>query len=697
MDRGRRGRLHRHALRGAPGRDLERYRYTFALVGIGLLLLPLAPVVGRTINGARLWVRVGPVTFQPGELAKIALAIFFASYLVERRDVLGDFKLRLGELPKPRSSAPILLAWAVSLVVMLAERDLGSSLLFFALFVVMLWVATDRPFYLGTGGVLFVLGSFMSYSAFAHVKERVTVWIDPWSRASGSGFQVVQAMFALGTGGIFGTGLGLGSPQKIPAAATDFIFAAIGEELGLLGTVAVLVAFLLMVGAGLRIALRAERPFEKLLATGLTTILGVQTFIIIGGVIRLVPLTGITLPFVSYGGSSLLANYILLALLLRISHDSNARHAPGDRASRAAAAAAMNGQIRRLGIALMVLFVVLFVQLNYLQVVRAGKLANDPRNTRAVVRDFSRARGDIQTADGVVLARSVDSNDAFKLQREYPEGALFGPITGYFSFSFGTDGVERTYKRRPERPQPRPKPADQPGLFSNEPVTGTVTLSLNAKLQQVAADALGKRKGAVVALDPTTGALLALWSFPSYDPTPLAGHDQAGGAQAWTASTTTRPAAAASGLPPALPAGLDVQGGDGGGGPRPQAGAGHQELPGAAPAPPADLHQDAAQLRRRVVRRHAAQPAEGLVQHRLRPDGPRPRERRTCRPRRRRSASTSGRRSTCPAPARVDLSRRIRLRARPARRWPSRPSASRTCRPRRCRWPSSPPPSPTAA
>ena len=307
--------------------DLERYRYTFALGGIGLLLMPLAPGIGRTINGSRLWVRMGTLTFQPGELAKIALAIFFASYLVERRDVLGDFKLRLGELPKPRYLAPILLAWAASLVVMVAEKDLGSSLLFFALFVVMLWVATGRPFYLGTGGVLFLLGSFMSYQAFAHVRERVTVWLDPWSgtRASSSGYQVVQALFALGTGGVTGVGLGLGSPQKIPAATTDMIYAAFGEELGLLGTMAILVAFLLMVGAGLRIASRTERPFEQLLATGLTVILGVQTFIIVGGVLRVVPLTGVTLPFVSYGGSSLLGSYILLALLLRISHDSNAR------------------------------------------------------------------------------------------------------------------------------------------------------------------------------------------------------------------------------------------------------------------------------------------------------------------------------------------------------------------------------------
>jgi peptidoglycan glycosyltransferase len=211
------------------------------------------------------------------------------------------------------------LAWGLSLVVLIAERDLGSSLLFFALFLAMLWVATARGAYLLIGGGLFVLGSFFAWTTFAHVHDRVKVWVNPWPVADGKGFQTVQALFALAAGGIFGTGLALGSPQRIPAVTTDFIFAAFGEELGLLGTCAVITAFLLMVGAGLRVALRTENPFEKLLATGLTTIIGVQAFIIIGGVTRIVPLTGITLPFVSYGGSSLLANYMLLALLLRVS------------------------------------------------------------------------------------------------------------------------------------------------------------------------------------------------------------------------------------------------------------------------------------------------------------------------------------------------------------------------------------------
>jgi peptidoglycan glycosyltransferase len=302
-------------------RDLERYRYTFMLVGVGLLLLPLVPGVGRNINGARIWVSLGPLNFQPGEFAKIALAIFFASYLVEKREVLGIAARRIGPfaLPEIRHFGPVLLAWAASLLVMVAEKDLGSSLLFFALFITMLWVATERASYLAVGLVMFSGGSFLAWRAFAHVQERVDIWLHPFADASGRGYQVVQATFALAWGGIAGTGLGLGNPGRIPAAPTDFIFAAIGEELGLLGSAAIVVAFLLMVGAGLRIALRADSPFETLLATGLTTILGVQAFIIMGGVIRLVPLTGITLPFVSYGGSSLVANYILLALLLRIS------------------------------------------------------------------------------------------------------------------------------------------------------------------------------------------------------------------------------------------------------------------------------------------------------------------------------------------------------------------------------------------
>jgi peptidoglycan glycosyltransferase len=295
-------------------RLLENYRYLLGLAGIALIVLPLVPSFGREINGARIWASVGPVNFQPGEFAKIALAAFFAAYLVDSRELLRT-RMELRDL------APIGAAWAGSLAVMVFERDLGSSLLFFTLFVVVLWVASERWIVLAVGGGMFAAGAIASWLMFSHVQLRVDVWLDPFEDPKGDGFQIVEASFALADGGLTGTGLGRGEPTRIPFVETDFIFAAIGEELGLAGSVAVLMAFLMLVGSGLRVALRSERVFEKLFSLGLTTLLGVQAFVIIGGVLRVVPLTGITLPFVSYGGSSLVANYVLLALLVRMSHE----------------------------------------------------------------------------------------------------------------------------------------------------------------------------------------------------------------------------------------------------------------------------------------------------------------------------------------------------------------------------------------
>jgi peptidoglycan glycosyltransferase len=305
-------------------RVLERYKYTFLLLGVGALLLPLAPGVGREINGARLWVRVGPINIQPGEAAKVLLVIFFAAYLVDKRELLAAGTRHIGRLtlPDPKHLGPLLLAWAFSILVMVRQKDLGSSLLFFAVFAAMLYIATERSSYLIVALGMFLAGAYVAYQLFAHVSERVTSWIDPWSVSQTAGFQLVQSLFALGTGGFAGKGLGLGSPQKIPNASTDFVLSAIGEELGLLGTVAVCILFLLLIGSGFRIAIQADRPFSKLFAAGLTTIIGVQTFVIIGGVIRVIPLTGVTLPFISYGGSSLIANFVLIALLLRISDET---------------------------------------------------------------------------------------------------------------------------------------------------------------------------------------------------------------------------------------------------------------------------------------------------------------------------------------------------------------------------------------
>lgn len=306
--------------------NFERYRYLIALGGIILLLLPLAPHIGQDINGARLWVHIGPFNFQPEEFAKIALAIFFASILAERADLLATGTRRIGRwlVLEPRYLAPLIAAWGVSLLILLAENDLGSSFLFFTLLVGLLWVATGRWAYLGLGTGLFAAGAVFALDVIHHAQSRVQAWLDPWAHFATSGYQIIEGWFALAAGGMWGLGPGQGNPQIIPEASTDFIFASIGEEMGLVGLAALLIAYLLIVGSGLRTAVRSQRSFSKLLATGLSLLMGVQVFVVAGGITRLIPLTGITLPFVSYGGSSLVSNYILLAILLRIS-DDNAR------------------------------------------------------------------------------------------------------------------------------------------------------------------------------------------------------------------------------------------------------------------------------------------------------------------------------------------------------------------------------------
>ncbi len=308
-------------------RDLDRYRYILLALGVVLLLLPLVPHLGRTIGGARLWVHFGQFEFQPVELAKIVLCIFFASYFVEKRELLTIPTARLGNrlVLDPRPLVPILLAWAFAIGVMSLEHDIGFSALLFTLFIGMLWVTTGRTGYLVLGIILFGVGAFLSGRYLYQTHIRVEDWLDPWRYATTSGEQLVQSWYSLGSGGIGGSGLGLGiGAYKIPVPNTDFIFAVIGEEMGLLGSTMVVVAFLLLVGAGLRIAQAARSEFAKLAAVGLTMIIGFQAFFIIGGIVRILPLTGITLPFVSYGGSALIANYVLIALLMRISDEGGA-------------------------------------------------------------------------------------------------------------------------------------------------------------------------------------------------------------------------------------------------------------------------------------------------------------------------------------------------------------------------------------
>jgi cell division protein FtsW (lipid II flippase) len=311
-------------------RRLQRFTYTAMAAGLVLLLLPLLPGLGKNINGSRIWIGVGSLSFQPGELAKIVLAVFFAGYLVQTRDALSLVGRRvLGfSLPRARDMGPILIAWLASLGVLVFERDLGSSLLFFGLFVAMLYVSTERKSWIAIGLLLFVAGSYAAYLLFGHVQQRVLLWLDPFSqKALDVSDQLVRGLFGMANGGLLGTGLGRGRPDLTYYAESDFIVPSFAEELGLFGVFALLLLYLVFVERGMRTALGVRDGFGKLLATGLAFTVALQCFVVVGGVTRVIPLTGLTMPFLSYGGSSLLANWAILGLLLRIS-DQARRPAP---------------------------------------------------------------------------------------------------------------------------------------------------------------------------------------------------------------------------------------------------------------------------------------------------------------------------------------------------------------------------------
>ncbi|NBU32127.1 MAG: FtsW/RodA/SpoVE family cell cycle protein [Actinobacteria bacterium] len=303
-------------------RRLQKLTFTCGVAGVVLLFLPLIPGLGVEINGARLWINLAIFTIQPGEVAKILLTIFFAGFLVTRRHSLALISSKvigIG-LPRPKDAGPLLVVWLAALLVLILERDLGTSLLIFGLFVVVLYVSTGRRSWVILGATLLSASSLLAYQAFGHVRIRFSVWLDPFSQSTDNGYQIVQSLYGFANGGVFGTGWGRGYPQLVPFAKTDFITSALGEELGLTGLIAIILLYILLIERGARAAVATRDQFGNLLAMGLTATIGLQTFIVIGGVTRLIPLTGLTTPFLSYGGSSLVANYILVALLLRISN-----------------------------------------------------------------------------------------------------------------------------------------------------------------------------------------------------------------------------------------------------------------------------------------------------------------------------------------------------------------------------------------
>ena len=302
---------------------LSRYKYTWALLGLVLLASPLAPVIGREINGARIWISVGPANFQPAEAVKILLVVFFAAYLDEHRELLATPPRRFGPIPIPPVPylVPIVLMWALAMGVMVLQNDLGATLLFFGIFLAMLYLATGEVFYSLIGLVMLVAGSAVAATVFSHVNARIETWLAPFSDELrfGAGYQLVQGLFALANAGLFGAGWGNGMPERIPVVWSDFVFAAFTEETGFVGALGLLALYLVFVFRGMTIALRAPTPFLQLLAGGLSFILAFQTLVIVAGNAKLIPLTGVTLPFLSYGGSSLVTNYLLVALLLRVS------------------------------------------------------------------------------------------------------------------------------------------------------------------------------------------------------------------------------------------------------------------------------------------------------------------------------------------------------------------------------------------
>lgn len=520
-------------------RDLEglaRYKYTLGILGLALLLLPA--VVGTEVYGSKLWIMVGGLSFQPGEVAKVLVVIFLASFLSSNREVLSIANRNvLGmNVPRLRMLLPLLCMWLISLGIVIFERDLGSAALMFVIFVIMLYAATGRWFYIVVSGLLLCIGAAIAYVCFAHVRTRVQIWIDPFADAQGSGLQIVQTLFSLADGGLLGCGIGKGMCGTIPFVRSDFIFAAIGEEMGLLGAAAVLLLFMLFTVRGFLTAARARSDMAAFMAIGLTSSISFQAFLIIGGVTRLIPLTGVTLPFMSQGGSSLLASFIIVGLLLRC----------GDAGTGTQAEIAGNGvsDVRRskAGIHLSLetpesgvlgrralskrltvltalftgLFAILIANLTWIMFVQAPELRAMDTNGHTLARQASSQRGSILTSDGVTLAQSVRQEDG-TYARVYPQGAMAAHTVGYSSVRYGKTGIEALYDTTLSASQSLATWAQALSTITGQSSPGNdVILTINSAIQAAAEAALAGHRGAIVVLDPKTGAVLAKASAPSY-------------------------------------------------------------------------------------------------------------------------------------------------------------------------------------
>lgn len=503
---------------------LARYKYTLMLVGFILLLSPLIPFIGQEIYGSRIWLSIGPFSFQPGELAKIAIVLFLAGYLAANREMLSVFTWRVGpfNLPDIRTLLPLLLMWLISIGIVAFEKDLGSALVFFFVFLVMLYVASGKKTYVIAGVLMMAIGAVGLYFVFDHIQVRVATWLDPFADAQNTGYQLVQTIYSLADGGLFGVGIGRGLADQIPVVESDFIFAAIGEETGLLGAAGLLLLYLCLAIRGMATAARAKSDVSSFAAVGLTAIIILQAFIIVGGVTRLIPLTGLTLPFVSQGGSSLLASFISVALLLRAGDEATGVGEEMRSATSMLPTASVLGRVAlgkrltRTMVGFSVLFALLVANLTLIMVVQADYYQNMAGNNHTLMQESDTERGSISTYDGVVLAESQQTEDG-SYERVYPAGDLASHVVGYYSTQYGTSGIEASENETLKGQQNYASWTDVINAAAGINTPGNdVRLTINSTIQQAAQDALEGETGAAVVMDPGTGAVLAMASSPTY-------------------------------------------------------------------------------------------------------------------------------------------------------------------------------------